>query len=114
MVKTIDRQQHFKIRARVIGKGVWTCADCGHQNTLILSPKSRWRVQCTYKQCEAVFRVGLVFHRQGPGQGPTGRPPDTVIAESIPESILAPQPYRSGLPVHQLRGPGKPPPLGKD
>ncbi len=49
-----------------------------------------------------MFRVGLVFHRLGKGQGRTGRPPDTVIGESIPESKLAPVPYRKGRPVHRV------------
>ncbi len=49
-----------------------------------------------------MFRVGLVFHRLGPGQGPTGRPPDTVMGVGIPESELAPKPYKRGAPVHKV------------
>jgi len=96
--------QRFKIRATVTGRGIWSCPDCGHQSPLVIAPKSRWRIQCGERTCQHVFRVGLTFYRQKAGQGSTGRPPDVVVAESIPESILAPQPYRSGLPVHQLRG----------
>jgi len=97
------KKQQFAIRARVVGKGIWTCPDCGHQNALVLSPRSKWRVKCTYLHCHSVFRVGLVFYRQLRGQRYSGRPTDTIIGESIPESILAPDPYRKFEPVHQVR-----------
>ena len=42
-----------------------------------------------------------MFYRLLPG--PSSRPPDTVIGESIPESRLAPKPYRRGDPVHEVR-----------
>ncbi len=97
------KQQRFKIRAAINGTGVWVCPDCGYQQRLHLSPKTRWRVQCTHEDCQHVFRVGLVFYRPLVGERDTRRPPDTLVAETIPESLLAPAPYRSGFPVHQLR-----------
>ena len=96
------RTQRFKIRAQVTGRGLWTCPFCGHAHSLYLSPKSRWRVECGRRDCGSVFRVGLVFYRQGNGQGRTGRPPDTIMGVSIPESELAPEPDKRGAPVHRM------------
>jgi len=94
--------QRFKIRATINGEGVWVCPDCGHHQRLHLAPKSRWRIRCTHADCRSVFKVGLVFHRQGRGQGRTERPPDTILGESIAESRLSPVPYRKGRPVHRV------------
>ena len=95
-------QQRFKLRATIIGSGVWVCPDCGHHQRLHLTPKARWRVHCTNKDCQHIFRVGLVFHRQKQGERDTGHPPDTIIGESIPESELAPEPYKQRDPVHKV------------
>ncbi len=96
------KKQRFEIRACIIGSGLWGCPDCGHSHKLYLTPKARWRVKCKTKGCGSVFRLGLIFYRLGNGQGRTGRPPDTVIGSSIPESFLAPEPYKRGAPVHKV------------
>jgi hypothetical protein len=107
------KKQRFKIRATITGRGIWTCPDCGHQSALVIAPKSRWRVQCKKGTCQHVFRIGMIFYRLGPGQGRTGRPPDTLLPESIPESRLAPRPYRAMMPVHMMEE-ATTPHLGED
>ena len=102
------RQQRFKIRANIVGSGMWSCPDCGYIQKLRLTPGSRWRVKCTHESCGHVFRVGLIFHRQKQGEGKTGHPPDTVIGESMPESRLAPEAYSQGKPVHRVEEGGEP------
>lgn len=91
--------QRFKLRARVIGKGLFVCPYCGRTMPLILTPTARWLVRCTYKNCEASFRIGLVFYHQPPAQG--GRPGDIFI-EPIPEAKLSSRSYRRAMNVHQL------------
>lgn len=94
-------RQRFKLRATIIGEGVWVCPDCGHTQKLKISPKFRWRVRCTNRECSHNFRVGLVFHRQRQ-RDHVRRPHDTIIGESIPESILSPEPYQVRDPVHRV------------
>ncbi len=48
--------------------------------------------------------MGLTFYRQKVGENDRGRPPDTVIGESMPESRLAPEAYSQGQPVHRVEG----------
>lgn len=102
------KKQQFEIRAAVVGQGLWSCPDCGYTHKLYLTPKTRWRVKCTQDDCGSVFRVGLIFHRQGNGQGRTERPPDTIMGVGIPESKLAPEPYKRRDPVHRV---GEDPPM---
>ena len=90
------------MQATIIGTGVWVCPDCGHAHRLHLTPPTRWRVKCTYEGCQHVFRVGLVFYRQKQGEGDTEHPPDTILGVGIPESKLAPEPYKRRDPVHQV------------